>query len=217
MLRDIVRVRDDTIVDLRPNTVSVSTPRFDRGAHVSPPTPHAARRRRRWALPAVAVVSLLAIGVLLVLVVRNGDRAEAWQRRSERQDISIAELHRVLDARSSELNRRTRQVNKLTASVRRSQTALQRSESDVSSLAARQRALANEKAQVEDERAQLNLEADALAGVAASYQTCSEGLIDLLTAYADEAFTYASTIVDGVASDCQNADDGLSAYQSRYG
>jgi len=178
-----------------------------------PPT----TRRLGVALPVVALLSLLAIGILLALVIRNGNRAEAWQRRSWQQAVSIRELQRVLGTRSSELNFRIRQVNKLTASVRRSQTALARSESDVSSLASRQRQLADEKAQVEDQRAQLEVESDTLASVAGAFQDCSGGLADLLSAVLDEDYTYASEIVAGVGSDCRNADAELADYQSRYG
>jgi septal ring factor EnvC (AmiA/AmiB activator) len=166
------------------------------------------------ALLSVAVVTLVAVCSLLLLVVRNGQRAEDWQRRSEQQEVSIGELQRVLGVRSAELNQRTRQVNKLTVAVKRSQTALRRSESDVSSLASRQRALANEKAQVEDDRAQLRVEASALSDIAVLFQDCSDGLVDVLTAVLNDDYAYATEIVGGVGSSCRSARSGLSAYQS---
>ena len=196
---------------------AASEERRDTSATDSAPEHPPTTRRLGVALPVVALLSLLAIGILLALVIRNGNRAEAWQRRSWQQAVSIRELQRVLGTRSSELNFRIRQVNKLTASVRRSQTALARSESDVSSLASRQRQLADEKAQVEDERAQLSVEADALAGIAVLYQDCSAGLADLLSAVLDGDYTYVSSIAAGVGEDCRNAEDELAAYQSRYG
>ena len=192
-----------------------------KGQSAGSPSPQPTRRPgagwRSKALLPMVLASVLTITVLVVLVGRNGSRAEDWQRRSKQQSGSIAELQRVLGTRSSELNFRIRQVNKLTASVRRSQTALGRSESDVSSLAYRQRQLADEKAQVEDERAQLEVESNSLASIAGAFLDCNDGLNDLLSKVLGGDRAGASQIYDAVVSDCQIADDELSAYQNRYG
>src|SRR4051794_17991588 len=179
------------------------------------PTPRS--RRTVWALLTLLLVAAIAIAAFAALSIRNANRADEWQKRSEQQSASIAELQKILVARSSDLNFRIRQVNKLAASVKRSQSALRRSESDVSSLASRQRQLADEKARVEDRRAQLEVEADALAGVADAFVNCSQGQNDLLTAVLNEDYSYATSIVNGVVSDCQGAYSQLDSYQATYG
>lgn len=195
---------DTTAAPLAPEDVSAAGP--PRGS-----------RRTRSAIAILLLAALVAAGLLLALSVRNGNRADDWRRRSDDQAATIRSLQTVLETRSSQLNFRIRQVNKLTASIRRSQNALRRSESDVSSLASRQRELADEKAQVEDERSQLQVEAGVLEGIAAQFQDCSTGLVDLLTYVLREDYASASAIADSVVAECNAADDGLSAYQAQYG
>ncbi len=164
---------------------------------------------------ALVLAAIAFAGGALTLV--NARRASDWQQRAESLDRSVRELQRLLGARTAALNRRTRQANALAEVARRAQSQLRRSESDVASLEARQRELANEKAQVEDERSQLREQASALAAVAAEYVTCNSGLVDLVDATASQDWSYAASIVEDVAADCQDARASLSAYLASYG
>jgi small-conductance mechanosensitive channel len=176
--------------------------------------------RRRLEIAALALLQLALVGGLLAVgyvAWTNHDRAGRWQDRAATLERNAAALNKVLVARSETLNERTRELNAMATKVRESQQALRRSESDVATLARRQRELANEKAQVEDARAAVAAQASELEDVAAAYVDCKDGLIDLLGYLARDDFASANAAVDAVSTDCEYADETLSAYMSSYG
>src|SRR5262249_5674603 len=135
---------------------------------------------RRWLVPAAALVVALAAwaGWATYAMLENEQRAISWQEQSRTAVAHAQKLDATLAARTKALNDRVDQLNILGARLADQQAALKRSEGDVSTLELRQRQLANEKAQLEDQ-------ARMLTGVARSYSTCKNDLIDLLAAVGD--------------------------------
>lgn len=124
----------------------------------------------------VGIVFVLVVGMLANSVRKNNDRADDWRRRSLVAEEAVGGLRVVLAERSRALNERTRQANLLIGTLASSRGALRETKVNLGSLERRQRQLANEKARAEAERRRLRAQRAALASVASTLSTCSQGL-----------------------------------------
>jgi len=143
-------------------------------------------------LGAIVLAVAIAGGILTFV---NDARADRWQTRSEA-------LQKLVDDRTTALNRQTTRLNTSAATLRKAQTALTRSEKDVAGLQKRQEELANEKAQLEDERAQLR-------HVAGLLQQCNAGVRGILDALAEGSDPEATVDVAQVGAACEQADSSV--------
>ena len=173
---------------------------------------------RGWLLPvAIALAFAFALAGVGWLAYTNKTRADDWEARAFRLERNTEQLNGLLVERSTLLNERTREVNQIAKRFARQNTALTRSESDVETLTDRQRQLAAEKAALEDSRASLAIQATALDGVANELVACNDGLFELLGHMAQGNQAAVSALIDGVAADCDSAEQSFAEYRARYG
>jgi chromosome segregation ATPase len=133
----------------------------------------------------------------------NRSSAEKWRARS-------IELRHVLDARDTQLIQRTQALT--VASSQLGQLGGQ-----VGTLDQRTRTLASEKAQIEDQRALLQSRSDALTKVAQQETDCSSGLSQAISHVAAQDSIWLSINGPGIDQTCQQAQNELNAFNTKYG
>jgi hypothetical protein len=164
-------------------------------------------RRKRPSRAGVIVTTLalvaLAGATLYFAFASHANRqsAQKWRTHAEQSD-------KLLSARTHQLNTRSTALN-------RAAKALSRSQADVKTLESRQRSLANEKAQVEDQRGAMVIQANELATLAGEQRDCSNGLTQLLNAFAAGDYATVNANSDAVGSACQKAQQDFDAFQSQ--
>ena len=140
----------------------------------------------RWSVSvttlAVTVVFALVVGMLLNSNRQNNNRAEGWRHRAVAAEEVARGLRVVIADRSKTLNQRTRQANVLAATLASSRGKLRQSKSRAGALAQQQRQLAGDFAQAETARRKLSAQRAALASVASTLSTCSQGLQSVVAA-----------------------------------
>jgi hypothetical protein len=213
-------VQPERVYEPPPRAIPVE-PEPARPQPPQPPQPVAAAPReggRGWFLPVtIALAFALALAGVGWLAYTNKTRADDWEARAFRLERNTEVLNGLLTERSTLLNERTREVNQIAKRFTRQNTALTRSESDVASLTERQRQLAAEKAALEDSRASLALQATALDDIASELVVCNDGLFELLGHMAQGNQAAVSGLIDGVAADCDSAEQSFAEYRARYG
>jgi hypothetical protein len=165
-----------------------------------PPGPRPRSRARGGGARLTWLLALVAVSIPVAAAVYFAREADANRRAAVRWQAQASSLNEVLRERTAVLNTRTRALNQTSA-------RLTASEADVKTLERRQRRLADEKAQVEDQKG-------FIATVARDQRACSDGLLDLLVAFAEYDYSWIDATIDGVSDACLAAADGFESIRA---